>query len=200
MKRKTIGIIGASLIALTATVGWMTNSTTRAVRSEKHYDLFEAHTVAELASVSPVIVQGKVTKNLGSWNLRRDVQNPEREASVVDPGTDYRVEVTNYVRGEGDRTITVTLPGGTYKGVREPAWTDVEVGKEYIFFLIPARVNDQVKYFLTMAPGYFAVTKTGLVPGRVSHAIQTLKPMGLEQLVTEARQTPLAVQADQLMK
>lgn len=138
------------------------------------------NSVEEMASAAPIIVRGTVEQRLNTWNSERDVLDPTKErADRVSPGTDYRFKVSQYVKGSGEDAIVITLPGGSYKGTHRAE--EVEVGKEYLFFLDPHHGPDRftpngaLRYGLVARPGYYEIRDGIAYPAPVRSDVQIVE-------------------------
>lgn len=156
-------------------------------------DVNVSNSVEDMAAQSTVVVRGVIEKPLGTWNLNRNVANPSMEADQVRPGTDFQVAASHYAKGSGPKTLVLTIPGGTYKGVTEAYQADLQTGKEYVFFVQPhhgpSSFNPEGKqrYGFVSLPGYYAIQNDVAVPGQVKGVPLPLKPMSVEQLMQKAK-------------
>jgi len=141
--------------------------------------------VEEMAADAAIVVRGTVEQKLTTWNLERDVLDPTTDrAGRVSPGTDYLFKVSQYVKGSGTDAIVITLPGGTYNGTH---WVEeVEVGKEYLFFLKPRRGADhltpdgRLRYGLVARPGYYEIRGGIAYPAPVRSDVRMVEVRGGE--------------------
>lgn len=148
------------------------------------------NSVEAMADASEIVVRGIVEQRAHTWNLSRDVQDPTKEAEPIQPGTDYRINVVQYLKGSGSNSAVVNLPGGEYKGVKK--FEEVELGKEYVLFLVPHRdpnrltPDGQQRYGRVSAHSYFEIRDGMACPIGVASPI---KPVPFDELVQKVKQT-----------
>lgn len=144
-------------------------------------DYFVSQRLDDVVKSAGTIVVGRVVKEIGSWNLMRNVQDIQQEAEEVAPGTDYEVTVQRYLRGQGEQAIHVTQAGGTYKNCTETATAEeFQIGQQYVFFLRKSRVGD--RYVLSALPGHWRVDGLELIPARVRVGPTSIQPTTFDDL------------------
>lgn len=82
----------------------------------------------ELSDKSSLIIVGTIIKTESSWNAER--------TKIF---TFVEIEVEEYVKGQGDKTITIRVPGGTAEGITEEHTGNptFSVGEKVLLFLNP---------------------------------------------------------------
>ncbi len=110
----------------------------------------------EKLATSPVIVKGTVEDDGRGVNLRRDPQNPKEESAEVIPGTEYKVNVTQVLKGDVQQgeQIFVSVQGGNYKGKSKPLKSNVNAEDSYVFFLFNA-AQGKPHYYDGIQPNIF---------------------------------------------
>lgn len=153
-------------------------------------DYFVTGSAVEAVASAEMIVHARVTRALGTWNMERDVFDRRREGPKISPGTDYEVQVAQYLRGiDWRRTITVTHPGGTYKGCTAPSTSDPPVlGGEYVLFLRRIPIGD--RYGLSALPGHWRVENGQAIPAQVRVGTSPAAPVSLDDLKALVRKHP----------
>lgn len=113
-----------------------------------HSDKAFMPNIETLAESSVIVIKGKIVDEGKVRNLRRDKEDPRKEASTVKPGTDYSVQIEEVLKGDlpTGSLIQVAIEGGDYKGKSKPLEASVNKNKSYYFFLIPSSMG---------APYYF---------------------------------------------
>lgn len=111
--------------------------------SQNNEDVAFMPNIETLADSSVVIVKGTILDEGETRNLRRDNENPQKEANIVVPGTDYSVLIEEVLKGDvsSGESITVAVSGGAYKGKSQPLEVSISTNKTYYFFLIPSSMG-----------------------------------------------------------
>lgn len=95
----------------------------------------KSFSLQELFDKSSLIIVGTITKMQSLWNAERT-----RIFTFVE------IEVEEYVKGTGDKTITIRIPGGTAEGIKEvhsgaPSFFE---GEKVLLFLDPGRAYSDI--------------------------------------------------------
>lgn len=100
--------------------------------------------IETLSESSAIIIKGKVVDDGKARNLRRDKDDPNKEASTVEPGTDYSVSIEEVYKGNlpTGSIVQVAIGGGEYKGKSKPLKASINQYKSYYFFLIPSSMGE----------------------------------------------------------
>ncbi|HEY3373642.1 MAG TPA: hypothetical protein VGK02_01070 [Candidatus Aquicultor sp.] len=102
----------------------------------------------DLKSHAEAVIQGTVLKQIRTYNLSRDVQDPTKENTEFPVmGTDYEVCVDKYIKGSGASTIVVTQENTQDR-------TPMQIGAKYVLFLN----NVSGKYMFGGEPFKFKLT------------------------------------------
>lgn len=86
-------------------------------------------TLKDLKDHAEIVVLGTVQKQIKTYNLSRDAQDPTKENTEFPVmGTDYAIAVDKYIKGNGESSIVMTMEGTEDR-------TPMQIGSKYILFL-----------------------------------------------------------------